>query len=345
MPRALVPALLAALLLTAIPAFAGDPPKPPDAARVRAAADEFDAGRDANKQKEFERAASHFEAADAAVPSANALRQSMRARAAAGQGSRAATLAALALRLYPADEATGKLAKETLEKFEPLLHKLSVSCLSPCVLSVGTRSVHGEPSTRWTVYLDPGKETLSASFFGTASSAPREVTAKAGGAQELRFEPEEKKAAPVAPVAPVPPVKETPAKNEVPPEEVKPEDPSSHGPERKGISPAFFAVGMVATAGLGAATIWSGIDTQTNPGAAAVMAACAGKGPECPLYKQGLAKQLRTNVLIGSTAGVAAVTIVLAVFTRWRGEKKPPPVEPTAFVNDRGAVLGAAGVF
>jgi len=334
MPRAAAAAVLIALLAAAVPAFAG-PQKPPDAARVRTAAEQFDAGVAAYKSRDFEGAASRFEAADAAVPSPNALRQAIRARVEAGQGSRAATLAALALARYASDAATAKLARETIEKFEPVLHKVSVSCASPCVLAVGTRSVPGEAATRWTVYLDPGKASLSASFFGGAASMARELVAKAGGAVDLRFEPEEKKSAP----APAPPPLAAPEKSEKPPEEPPPEEPKA-----KGISPAFFGVGLAATVGLGATTAWSGVDTQTNPGPDAVKKACAGQGSSCPEYQEGLAKQRRTNILIGATAGAAAVTVVFAIFTRWKSPKQPVAT-PTAFVVDRGAVVGAAGVF
>jgi hypothetical protein len=336
MPRVAVVAVLSALLLAAAPAFAQAPAKPPDAAKVRAAAEQFDAGLTALKGKDYETAASHFEAADAAVPGAKALRQAIRARAEAGQGARAATLAAAALLRYGSDEATAKLARETIEKYEPLLHKVSVSCASPCVLAVGTRSVPGEASTRWVVYLDPGKEALSASFFGGVASAPRAVVARAGGAEDVRFEPEEKKAAVVAP----PPV---PAKNEVPPEEPKKDEPPPEKP--KGISPAFFGVTLAATAGLGATTIWSGIDTQTNPGPDAVRTMCQGQGTSCALYQEGLAKQRRTNILIGATAGTAALTVVFAIFTRWKSAPKDPAPTPTALFFDRGAGVGAVGVF
>ncbi|MFT3766183.1 MAG: hypothetical protein QM820_11820 [Minicystis sp.] len=337
MPRVVAAAVLTALLLAAAPASA-EPPKPPDAARVRTAAEQFDAGVTAFKGKDFEGAASHFEAADAAVPSAKALRQAIRARTEAGQGSRAATLAGQALLRFGSDEATVKLARETIEKFEPLLHKVNVSCASPCVLAIGTRSVPGDASTRWVVYLDPGKESLGASFFGGAASAPRTITAKAGGSEDVRFEPEEKAKPPVvAPVVtPAPPKDDKPIAN--PPKDL----PKEEAP--KGISPAFFGVSLAATAGLGATTIWSGIDTQNNPGPDAVKAACQGKGPECPLYKEGLAKQRRTNILIGATAGTAALTVVFAIFTRWRSPKKPA-AEPTAIIVDRGAVVGAAGAF
>ncbi len=88
------------------------------------AAEQFDAGvGGAFKKKDFEGAATHFEAANAAAPSAMALRQAIRAHVEAGQGARAATLSVIALSRYPSDTGIGKLAKDTIEKFEPILHK------------------------------------------------------------------------------------------------------------------------------------------------------------------------------------------------------------------------------
>ncbi len=51
--------------------------------------------------------------------------------------------------------------------------------------------------------------------------------------------------------------------------------------------------------------------------------------------------------MIGATAGAGAITVVLAILTNWRGNKKPagPTAEPTASITDHGAVLGAAGTF
>lgn len=337
MPRAAFAAVLAALALASAPALADGPRKPPDAARVRAAAEQYDAGVTAFKARDFERAASHFEAADAAVASPPALRQAIRARVEAGQASRAATLAALALDRYGRDEPTAKLARETMAKLGPTLQRVHVSCGSPCVLAVGTRSVPGEAATRWTVYLYPGKESLSASFLGGVAGASREVNSKAGASIEIRFEPEEpKKKNPTSvatPVVPDPPRKDEPPKEEAP---------------SRGISPAFFGVSLAVTAGLGATTIWSGIDTVNNPGADAVKKACQANSPTCQtLNEQGVAHQRRTNILIGATAGAGAVTVLLAVFTRWRSPKKPPQASwmPSAIITDRGAALGAAGSF
>jgi hypothetical protein len=338
MSRAPVAAVLCALLLAAAPAFADGPGKPPDAAKVRVAAEQFDAGMAALKAKDFEGAASHFEAADAAVASKEALRQAIRARDKAGQASRAATLASLALARHASDDATAKLSREILEKYEPTLHKLTVTCASPCVLAVGTRSVPGEAATRWTVYLEPGSDQLAASFAGGASSAPRSINAKAGGLEEVRFAPIEVKAPPPPPPPPPLPVE---------PEKPKEEPP----PPPKGISPVFFGIGAAATVGLGATMIWSAVDTQTNPGPDAVKKACAGQGETCALYQDALAKQRRTNILIGTAAGTGAVTVVLAIFTRWRSKAQPASdpaaatLVPSVAVYDRGAVLGAAGSF
>jgi hypothetical protein len=344
MRRLALAVALPASLLAAGPASADKP----DAARVKAAAEQFDSGVGAFKQKDFEHAASHFEAADAAVPSAKALRQAIRARSEAGQGSRAATLAALALERYPGDDATTKLARETIEKYEALLYKVKVTCAAPCALSIGADAVPGEAGGKRVIYVDPGPRTLNASFSGGAPGATKEVEAKAGDGTDLTFEPKKKRAAPPPSSSPSasPPTAETPSKSESPPEDAKPEPPPE--PERKGISPAFFAVGLATTVGVGAATIWSGVDTQNNPGPDAVRAGCRGQGTSCPLYQEGLAHQMRTNVLIGVTVGAAALTTVLAVFTNWRGSKKKAPAEPVASVlpgSSRSGWLGAAGTF
>jgi hypothetical protein len=342
MPRFLVVAAVSALLLgAATPAFAD---KAPDAAQIRQAAEQFDAGVIAYKQKDFEGAASRFEAADAAVPGAKTLRQAIRARMEAGQGARAATLAAQALERYPGDDVTAKLAKDTIEKVAPLVQKLNISCASPCVLALGTRSVPGESNTRWVVFVDPGKITVGASFFGGASSAPQEITATAGKSSDFRFEPEEKKAAPKPVVAPIPAIDKPGAVVDTPPE-THPDD--TVPKKSSGIHPAAFIVAGVATLGLGGVTIWSGLDAKNNPGVDVVKAKCVGLGETCPEYLEGRKKQTRTNIFIGATAGTAAITVVLAILTNWHGNKKAsaPAAEPTASFTDHGAVLGAVGTF
>ena len=135
-----------------------------------------------------------------------------------------------------------------IKQVEPLVQTLKISCASPCVLALGMRSVPGEANTRWTVYLDPGKVTLAASFFGGAS-AQQEVNAVAGASRELRFEPQEapsKKPATPAVVTPAPAKSAAPEKRELPPAD-PPEAPPDQPPS-KGLHPAFFFAGLAATA-------------------------------------------------------------------------------------------------
>lgn len=359
MPRFLPCAgLSACLFLATLSAWSA----PPDAGKVRVASEEFEAGARAYKQKNFELAASHFEAADGAVPGVKALRLAMKARSEAGHGSRAATHAAQGLARYPDDAELGKLAKEILEKTEPVLHKVSVSCASPCVLAVGTRGIPGEASTRWVVYLDPGSATVSASFTGESKGAQKAIEATAGGSSDVRFEPEDSSAKP----PPKPPIEKPPV-TEPPKSPLTPATPDTDKTSGSGISPAFFISALVATAAVGGVTIWSGIDTRNNPGPDGVRTACVGQGTSCPEYQDGLAKETRTNALIGATAGAGAITILFAILTDWGGSESvtPPPegaasagqaprsasrrawetVRPAAQVGEDGAAVGVYGRF
>jgi hypothetical protein len=333
-------AVIALSLMAVVPAAADDAADP---AKVKRAAAEFDLGVASFKAKQYEEAAQHFEAADEAVPGVKALRLAIRARSEAGHGSRAASLAAQALDRYPGDADTTKLANDTLEKYAAIVHKVNVSCASPCVLAVGSRTVHGARATRWVVYLDPGKTSINASFFGDTSAKPRTVDATAGGASELRFEPPEP-AKPIPSSAPTgdasAPTATATLTSDVPP--------LDQPPPSKGLHPAFFGVGLALTAVAGGVLVWSGVDTLQNPGPDRVRQACAGKGPDCPEYKLGLENQLRTNILIGATAGTGAVTVLLAIFTRWRSGDAAPKAPttglyPTVAVLEGGAAFGLAG--
>lgn len=302
--------LAAAMLLAPSPAWA----EPPDPAEVRRAADHFDEGARAFKRGDFEEAASQFEAADALVPSPDALRLAARSRLKAGQPARAATLAALAQSRHPDHAEAQKIATEVLSETEASLHKVDVSCASPCVVAVGTRTIHGAPSTRWVIYLEPGEHEVAASFFGDAGSRRERVQASAASQSELRFEPEEEPGTAVSPPPPV--TSEDPAPGS---EEGGADSGGLSVDPSSGLSPAFFFIGLAVTAGAGGVTIWSGIDTQNNPGQDAVREACAGQGESCPEYQDGVERQTRTNILIGATAGAAAITAVLAILTDWGG--------------------------
>jgi len=300
----------------------------PDAEAVRKARDSFDEGGRTYRAGNYELAASHFEAADAAVPSARALRMAIRANSKAGQEARAATLAAQALRRYPDDTKTKALAEETIAATEKKLHRLEVRCAEPCVLAIGTHAVHGQASDDWVLYLDEGAVQISASFEDGGDDL-LDVQAVAGGSHSVELMPQRddggQEPTPVATPSAEP--TEPPVVSGEPPDRVSVDGPSWIE------SPWVFGFWALATAGVGGATIWSGIDTLHNPGKDVVQQACVGQGTDCPEYQQGRASQLRTNVLIGATAGTAALATIFAIFvTDWDGE----PDDEAAFVTPYG---------
>ncbi len=330
----------------------------PAADVVAKAAGAFDEGRAAYLAGRFEMAASHFEAADATVPSPRALRMAIRSRAEAGHAARAATLAGQALLRYPDHQQTRQLADATIEAHRASLHRLGVTCAGACVVAVGARAVVGKASKRWTIFVDPGRVTVSASFVSKQGADQQVIQARAGGNNALTFLPK------VDPRA-APPVSggSGPGPAPDPAGPVSPEPVDLDGDEGAGdgtgvpdgaadgesswlASPGVFIALGVATAAVGGVTIWSGIDTLSNPGADTVKEACVGLGPGCPEYQEGRSKQTRTNVLIGASVGVAALTAVVGAFvTDWGGDGEDGALDTTLLVGPREVGLSLGGRF
>jgi len=82
-----------------------------------------------------------------------------------------------------------------------------------------------------------------------------------------------------------------------------------------------------------------------------VRAECVGAmaTPSCPAYEQGQAAQLRTNIALGVTGGVAlATTLVGIFFTQWSAPKSratPVAVKLEGGVLPGGGSIGLGGVF
>src|SRR5216683_7492913 len=100
---------------------------PPDAERLKIAAEEFDAGRRAFKTKDFENAAIHFENADRDAPSPEALQSAIRGRKEAGQIARALTLSAWGLARYPNEKAFADYARQLIGESEKSMHKTTLT--------------------------------------------------------------------------------------------------------------------------------------------------------------------------------------------------------------------------
>jgi hypothetical protein len=321
----------------------------PDAERLKTAAEEFDAGRRAFKLKDYEGSATHFENADRDAPSPEALQSAIRGRKEANQVGRALTLSAWGLGRYPTDKAFGEYAKQIISESERSLYKLTVNCQPDCSVIVDNKVLPFGETASGIVYLDPGQHQLQAGWsYNRHKNA--DVNAVAAQAGKLTFE-----------APPVEKMRSDPGESATPSTGSGTEGDQGVEKEKKGgLPPAVFFAGLGVTAVLGGVTIWSGLDTQKNPGKENIPMLCAnysntpgpsilGPSEDCPDYKKGLANQLRTNILIGATSVVGATTIVLAVLTKWGGdpakpEKKEAFIMPVVGVQD-GVSIGAVGRF
>jgi hypothetical protein len=334
----------AALLIAASSALADE--TTPSVQDIRSAAAEYDAGRRAFVEKDYDGAAAHFENAFHDAPSAEALRNAIRARRRAGQLARAATLAEVASARYPKDAPTTVVVRETLAESASKLHKITLSCSPECGVAADGRAISLTDATQTLFFLEPGTHDLLVSWSNDRTKAQKFV-ARAGGRDELTLE--------APPLPPPPPVAVAPVPGGVTgvvtPNGAQVDQLADR--HTKPLGPAAFITLAAITAGGVGFTIWSGINAENDPGPNAVKTECVGKGPNCPAYQSGLSAQLRTNVAIGVTGGVALATAVVGIFfTRWTSPKPRPNVgglpftlEPEGGLAPGGAVLGLKGRF
>jgi hypothetical protein len=320
----------------------------PTPGQVRTAAEAFDRGREAYKSDDFVEAAEQFESADANAPSAAALELAIRARDKAGQLDRASTLAALALLRYPNDATIQKLAPSIVQRAKSELFELDIKCNDPCEVTVAGKLAPGRRATERTIFVSPGKYAVLAGWSGDRSLS-KQVEGARGASGLLEFRaPQEASSAPGLASDPAPSAALE-----------KPMDVGASSPS-KGLPPPVFWVGVGLSAVATGFTVWSGLDTQSNPGPDKVRSTCAAMPGTTicnSLYQQGVDAQHRTNILIGVTAGVGVATAVIgAFFTNWGGKASSPEaaeaatlskgfsVEPWVAIGG-GASVGALGRF
>jgi hypothetical protein len=304
-------AVVLAMCALAWPAAAAATDATPE--QLQFAAHEHDLGYRAYVGRQYDEAATHFENAFFAAPNPAELRSAVRARREAGEHARAATLAAIGQRKYPDDAALAKLADETLAEARPKVFEVRITSPAECNVVVDDKVVAPEKVRDFRFYVEPGKHELVVGWSEGRTKRVR-VEGKAGGSQTIALDP------PPAPPKPAP-------------------DRRTEPPPAKPFGPLVVVAGAGLTAvGVGL-TIWSGLDAQKNPGPDAVRADCVGQGESCPQYQQGLGAQRRTNVLLGVTAGVAAVTAVVGVFfTQWSHAEHPAAasIEPAIGLGQAG---------
>jgi hypothetical protein len=276
--------------------------------QIQFAAHEHDLGYRAFVDKRYEEAATHFENAFFVAPNPAELRSAIRARREAGDLARAATLAAIGERKFPADEITTKLADEVIAQARGTVYEVRLASEEMCSVAVDGKVVTNERLKDFQFFVSPGAHEVLVSWSDDRSERVP-IQAAPGESQTLTFRP-----APVQAPVPVPVPVPVPA----PAPALAPRPGST-----KPFGPAVCLSGAAVTAvGVGL-TVWSGVDTLNNPGRDAVRRGCVGFGPSCPKYQQGLSAQLRTNVLLAATGGLAVVSAAVGVFfTQWSGAER-----------------------
>ncbi|HEX4446876.1 MAG TPA: hypothetical protein VH044_09075 [Polyangiaceae bacterium] len=282
----------------------------PGADQIQFAAREHDLGYRSYLDKQYDEAASHFENAFFAAPNPVELRSAVRARRDAGELARAATLAAIGLRRFPGDPATGKVAADVIAQARPHVFELQISSPAEYSVAIDDKIVAVERAKVSRLFVNPGAHEVLVSWSDDRNTRIP-IEGKEGGTQSLELEPPASSSPPPPVVAPSPPPVPTP------PVAVEVQPP----PPPKPFGPAVFITGASLTAvGVGLTT-WFGIDALNDPGQDAVRRECMGQtAAACAPLQKGLNAQLRTNVALGITGGLAIVTAIVGVFyTEWSG--------------------------
>lgn len=259
---------------------------------ARAASEAYDRGSSAYLSRNYDQAAQYFEMADRLAPSVAALRQALRAHERAGNTLRAANLALRLQDRYPDERQAVRAAEGALAGAEGQFFRVEVRCEGCSLLLDGAVLDHP------VFFVEPDTEHTVVGHFDTGD-VEETVRGGAGEQRELVLE---------APAAATPADTAVPALDPDPPG-ARSEIPASDG----GLSPIFAIVAGVLTLGAAGAATWSGVDALAGVDAYEA-------DPTMEALEAGQSRERRTNVLIGVTAGLAAVTIALALFTDFGGE-------------------------
>ena len=321
--------VVVALLFAAAPATLRAQERGPSEADVQAAARAFEQGQAAQLQEQYARAADMFELADRLAASAPALRSAIRNHLAAGNHVRAATLALVALDRYATDATTRQVADEALQHAQTLA-RLIVTCREPCALTVDGGAAVTSPVESLELFVEPGAHTVRAVWDGR-EPVTREVTGQAGSTVRLEIEaPAAAEPEPVVEPEPVAAPEPAPIAQPEPRPLPPPEDDAS------GVPPWMFFAAAGVTVAVVALTLWSGLDMLS-------VRDDYRDDPTKERYDDGIARQTRTNVLIGVSVGLAALTAGLgALFTDWSGEERLA-ARGGIFLADGGGGLTLAG--
>jgi tetratricopeptide (TPR) repeat protein len=270
-------ALVVALSMLATPASA----QPDRGVTNRAEAGaRFEEGTKAFDAGDFRRAAEAFEAAERLAPSHDAVWNAARAWHRAGEAARAATLYARYLRTAPADASDRGTATTQLANLAPRLARIEVHGDG-----IEQLKLDDAPCDDRIVYVSRGAHILTALVGGRPMRKDQQV--EGGDVVSVVFES-------------LAPLVDRPAQAPIPPPRAAPR---SNRPW-----PRWVAIGgIVLTSAAVGFTIASGVDTDN------ALSKFEAQSTQDNL-SSGQGKQLRTNILLGTSVALGAATAAAAIW-------------------------------
>ena len=276
----------------------------------KAAAKLFGEAQKAYRDGDFRHAAEAFEGAYKKAPRLPPLYNAARAWQKGGELVRAANLYASYLRKAPPTAPDRNSATSALRDLETKLARLELHAADITELKVDGVAVEVEdqPPNALVLYVTPGTHVVDGARGGKA--VHEQPTATAGSSVSVVL-----------------------AVTETPHEVVKPVVVAE---KSRGLSPIVVVIGAGATAIAGGFLIWSGIDTMNQR-------STFDANPTQSNLDTGKSDEVRTNVLLSVTFGLALITGVTAIFVDWKGSKKTEAASVRLIPGLGGAMI--AGTF
>lgn len=292
---------MALVVAASLVTLAGPARGEPSDRERKAAQASFQEAQKAFKAGDFRHAAEKFDEAYKRAPHHAPLWNAGRAWHRAGELTRAANIYAKYLREAPPKAPDRNRAIVALKEVQAKLGRIDVHATD-----VSEVTVDGEPFEGEGVYVIPGAHVVEGKTTNDSHEPVRvPQSVAAGETVSVALVPPKPPPAP----APVPVVAVVPA-----PPAAQPSPPTTQA-SSSGISPAYFVVGTVLTLAAGGVTVWSGLDVSSKK-----KEYLDGEQTQAK-YDAGKSAELRTNVLLGVTGGLAVLTAVTGLFlVDWRGE-------------------------
>lgn len=281
----------------------------------------YEAGAAAYDRKDYAVAAARFRDADDKVPNARTLKLALASALLASDPALAMALVERA-EGRPSDSSTTELVRRVRARFAHEAARATFACPPrfECRAYVDGREVDVSRHT----WLAPAKHSFVVSAKGAAvyerelDVAARELVEIAPTERDLTLPPPAPPPASAAETTPA-----VVSRSDTPSPDAR-----SGG---DGLSPIWFGGTVIATTLAAGAGVYFTVVAKERHDAFVA-------DPSAEKAAEGDAAQSQARIAFAVAGGLAVTSIVLALFTDFRGDRRPPPV--TVGIHDRGAALG-----